>query len=193
MPKFNKILSVSFKQKIDSWKPPRINSRTGIFYSSINRHAKEDMRAKLLESGIKQISTEEPVVLSFCFIFKMPRLWKRARRFPSKKDVTNCQKLFEDALSGYIYDDDRQVVAVTDFKIWGGEDEVIIEVHEIEDRSAYHIDSPTILEGMRLAISSLEKKVLNRSNVIFSGCRHPVDHSCDRDNEYNNSDNEHTS
>lgn len=192
MATINKVLSVIFYQKIDSWKAPSLNYRTGMFYSSINRAVKEEMRAKLEGEGIERLNSSKPIILSFCFVFKMPQRWKRAKCYPGKRDVTNCQKLFEDALKGYIYEDDRQVVAITDFKIWGEKEHIIIEAFEIDDQdTVFHVDCPTVLNGMMMAIDSLRERVTGRTDIIFDGYACPKRCSLKEDIEYNSTDNGH--
>jgi Holliday junction resolvase RusA-like endonuclease len=88
------------------------------------------------------------VVLMFYFHFKVPPSASKAKRaamlrgeiFPTKTDCTNLQKLYEDCLKGIVIEDDRNACFTSSFKKFSEEDEVIIHILSLKNRSLVDLD-----------------------------------------------------
>jgi Holliday junction resolvase RusA-like endonuclease len=81
---------------------------------------------------------EGPLELSVTFYFKRPQSWLKARRdavddgetpwYMGKPDLDNLVKLVKDAGNGILWRDDAQVVRLDADKVYGPENETIINV-----------------------------------------------------------------
>lgn len=80
---------------------------------------------------------ESICLLWFRFTFQPPKSVSKAKRaamlagdiIPTKKDLTNLQKLYEDCLKGIVIKDDRQVQTIFAQKMYGEKDGVYIGVY----------------------------------------------------------------
>jgi Holliday junction resolvase RusA-like endonuclease len=71
------------------------------------------------------------------FVFPFPKSASKAKKekmkageiIPTKCDCTNLQKLYEDCLKGIVITDDRNVVYVSSFKLYGEKGRVQIKVY----------------------------------------------------------------
>ena len=83
-----------------------------------------------------------PILKGVCLIWfrftcSMPKSASKAKRaamlageiIPTKRDVTNMQKLYEDCLKGIVIKDDRQVQTIFAQKIYGEKPSVYIGVY----------------------------------------------------------------
>ena len=122
--------------------------------------AKQDIRIFLKEQNlIQEKLTENPIVLSIVFIFKKPKHMRKAKVYPSQKDLTNCQKMLEDAFTGYIYKDDRQVVSIISSKLWGEEDGVFAEVFELDGDNQRIMDLTEIFGAIDKSLRSIKSSM----------------------------------
>jgi Holliday junction resolvase RusA-like endonuclease len=74
--------------------------------------------------------------LSFTFIFAVPKSYSKKKRdliergllVPTRSDLTNLQKFYEDCLKNIVIDDDRGVAYITSSKLYGKKGQVLITV-----------------------------------------------------------------
>jgi len=70
--------------------------------------------------------------------FETPKSWSNKKRTeveekyrPKSPDVDNIFKIYADAMNGYIYEDDRQVVSTSIEKAYSVNPRIEIEIHEL--------------------------------------------------------------
>lgn len=121
-----------------SWSAPR-----RIKYRMYDpRHAHKTIVRRLLRTQYKGKPLQGYTMVFFLFTFAKPKnganILKKHKNeelvFPTKKDTTNLQKLYEDCLNKLIIDDDRKVVTIVSNKVWGETDSVTITVFEISPK-----------------------------------------------------------
>lgn len=107
-------------------------------YAPYNRESQEIIRETARSMGFEfdrdNLSTK-PLFLDFEFLFKKPK--KPTRKYPSRSDLTNCQKLLEDSFTGFLYKDDSQVIGINSSKRWAEEEGIICSIYEIEEDSSF--------------------------------------------------------
>jgi len=82
-----------------------------------------------------------PTVIEFTFHFRIPKYASKKKRsdmlagrvIPTKKDVSNLVKLYEDCLKKIVIDDDRNVAKIFSEKLYAEKDMTIIKVYTLEE------------------------------------------------------------
>lgn len=81
------------------------------------------------------------VLVDLEFNFSVPKSFSKKKRdliiadklYPTKKDCTNMQKLYEDCLKGIVIEDDRKVVKISSTKNYALRDSIYIYVYTLEE------------------------------------------------------------
>ena len=106
------------------WAAPKLGRR-GYAYDI---REKDKRAAKyLIRQQYSKEPIDAPVILGFIFTFAYPKSASKAKKermkagelIPTRCDCTNLQKLYEDCLKGIVITDDRNVVYVSSFKLYG--------------------------------------------------------------------------
>lgn len=119
-----------------SWLAP-IRSRN-IFYNP--RDKEKQVTCNLLMQQWHATPLAGYVKLQFTFIHEMPKSMSKKNRalalngqlFPTRKDLSNCVKFYEDCLKKIIIEDDRTVVEINAKKLYGEKGKIIIGVEPCE-------------------------------------------------------------
>jgi Holliday junction resolvase RusA-like endonuclease len=120
-----------------SWQAPRL----GKYTTYDPKEAEKRSVRFLIREAYKGIPLEEYVVIFMRFVFSMPQSASRIKRaqmiagdlIPTRKDCTNCQKLYEDCLKKIVISDDRLVAKIFSEKLYGEKDRVIIKVLTLQE------------------------------------------------------------
>jgi Holliday junction resolvase RusA-like endonuclease len=78
--------------------------------------------------------------LKFTFIHEVPKSASLKKKkaclngevFPTRKDLSNCVKFYEDCLKKIVISDDRIVVKIEAEKLYGEKGKVIIEIEKLQ-------------------------------------------------------------
>jgi len=84
------------------------------------------------------------VIIKICFFFSVPKSFSKKKRelalsnkiFPTKKDCTNMQKLYEDCLKGIVIEDDRKVIDISSEKFYALKDSIYIRMSVLGEPSS---------------------------------------------------------
>jgi Holliday junction resolvase RusA-like endonuclease len=118
------------------WAAPRL----GRYQHAYDPKEKDKRAARyLIKQQYKGEPISETVILSFLFVFPVPKSASKSRKekmlageiIPTRCDCTNLQKLYEDCLKGIVITDDRNVVYVSSYKIYGEKGKVIIIIYKL--------------------------------------------------------------
>ena len=99
------------------------------------------VRLTALQTGIKPLSGA--VHMDITAYYPIPRSGSKASRLKRergeeyplvKPDIDNITKIIMDALNGYAYADDKQVISVTAIKKYGREPKVVVKVIYKEEK-----------------------------------------------------------
>lgn len=79
-----------------------------------------------------------PLKVSFKFYMPMPKSWSRKKKesmieefCTTKPDLDNLIKTYCDAMNGVVFEDDKQIVMVTAFKVYSYEPKTDITVMDV--------------------------------------------------------------
>jgi Holliday junction resolvase RusA-like endonuclease len=119
-----------------SWLAP-IRSRN-IFYNP--RDKEKQITTNLLMEQWHKPPISDYLKLHFTFVHEPPKSTSKKKReamlrgeiFPTRKDLSNCVKFYEDCLKKIIIEDDRIVVEITAKKLYGEKGKIIIGVEPCE-------------------------------------------------------------
>ena len=120
-----------------SWKAPLKGKYT--FYDPCEKD-KRSIRF-YLKDQYKQDPINDYVIVKFQFLFSVPKSYSKKKKdlalscqiFPTQKDCTNLQKLYEDCLKGIVITDDRNVIGISSKKFYAQKDSVFINIYTLED------------------------------------------------------------
>jgi|SRR3990167_2467669 len=127
------IIDIPFEPK--SWIAPQFSR--GRCYDKLDRE-KRCIRYCIKEQYKGEI-IDDFVILLFHFVFKPPKSATKKQRakmlaqeiFPTKRDCTNMQKLYEDCLKGIVIKDDRTVSSVASLKYYDEKECIKIRICSI--------------------------------------------------------------
>lgn len=104
--------------------------RGGRFYiPSKSANFKKEVVSQFIRQWIRQpLDMALYVEITFCFV--KPKTVKR-QLHTVKPDVDNCTKILLDALNGYLWKDDSQIVGLSAFKRYDTQDGIELNVYEI--------------------------------------------------------------
>lgn len=116
-----------------SWLAP-IKSKK-FFYNP--RHKEKIKTQGLLRNQWSACILTGYLKLRFTFIHEIPKSYSKKKRqqaldglvFPTKKDLSNCVKFYEDCLKKIVIEDDRTIVKIESEKIYGEKGKIIIEIY----------------------------------------------------------------
>jgi Holliday junction resolvase RusA-like endonuclease len=119
-----------------SWLAP-IRARN-IFYNP--RDKEKQVTSNLLMQQWHEPPISDYVKLNFTFVHAFPKSMSKKNRalamqgqlFPTRKDLSNCVKFYEDCLKKIIIEDDRIVVEIIAKKLYGEKGKIIIGVEPCE-------------------------------------------------------------
>lgn len=119
-----------------SWLAP-IRSRH-IFYNP--RDKEKQVTTNLIMQQWHEAPITNWVKLHFTFVHIFPKSMSRKNRalaiqrklFPTKKDLSNCVKFYEDCLKKIVLEDDRIVVEITAKKYYGEKSHILIGIEPCE-------------------------------------------------------------
>jgi|SRR6267142_887034 len=119
-----------------SWEPSRKGKFT--FYDPREKE-KRCVRFYIREQYEGEPITDY-VVINLQFLFEVPKSYSKKKRalaldhkiFPTKKDCTNMQKLYEDCLKGIVIEDDRKVINISSEKYYAEKNSIKIAVLTFE-------------------------------------------------------------
>lgn len=124
---------------------PRFSRATGRAYTDAATRAYEgDLRAYAVDAMRGRDLFAGPVLLKLMAIFPIPGTWSKKKRAAAlagavrptvKPDLDNILKL-TDALNGVVWVDDKQVVAITQIKVYGERPALRLEVIPLSGGSA---------------------------------------------------------
>ena len=107
----------------------------------------ETIRKSLLANLPKRIDKPKPVAVDLAFYLERPRThyrvngqlkpWAADLRPTTRPDGDKLERAVWDALKGYAYEDDSQVVEWTGRKLYGDMPRVVIRFWEIEDETLF--------------------------------------------------------
>lgn len=119
---------------------PRFSHRTGTVYTpGRTMKYEKKIRAAFIASDGKKLPSGCYASISVYAYFGVPKSYSRKKRNecldcvirPAKKpDIDNILKAVLDALNGFAYDDDRQVVSVTCRKFYAAHGCILIRIRE---------------------------------------------------------------
>lgn len=98
------------------------------------------VKFSFIEQHKKKTKIEGPISMDVTFFFKIPKrtskvktdLMEEGKILPTKRpDIDNCIKSITDALNGFAYDDDSQIVSLTARKLYSGEPRVEVMLQPI--------------------------------------------------------------
>lgn len=139
-------------EQIKPWKTPGYNYMQRSHYAPYNKKRQEIIRGTVRSLGYsfdQENLSKNPIFLDLEFLFKKPK--KPSRPYPSRSDLTNCQKLLEDSFTGFLYKDDSQVIGITSSKRWAEEEGINCTVYEIvEDPSLSFVKLFYIIRQLHL-------------------------------------------
>lgn len=106
----------------------------------LTRDAEESMQWEMRQACATPL--EGPLALSMTFSFRRPEGWPKAQRDevdngkqpwrPGRPDLDNLIKLVQDAGNGILWRDDAQIVRLEAIKVYGPENETVINVFPAE-------------------------------------------------------------
>jgi Holliday junction resolvase RusA-like endonuclease len=119
-----------------SWMAPHRSNK--VFFNP--RHTEKQMTILLIRAQFSGVPLSDYVDLDFTFYSKIPKSASKKRHkdmadgkiLPTKMDLSNCVKFYEDCLKHTVIEDDRVVAKITAQKFYGHEDRVIISVRPHE-------------------------------------------------------------
>jgi Holliday junction resolvase RusA-like endonuclease len=121
---------------------PRFSRANGRAYTPAETANYENLiRLAFTEKYPDHIPTEDPVSLSFCAVYPVPKSWTKGKQlaalegelFPGKPDIDNILKIIQDAGNNVIWKDDAQVFKLKEtMKRYGTRPglSVLIEIEE---------------------------------------------------------------
>jgi Holliday junction resolvase RusA-like endonuclease len=117
-----------------SWLAP-IKSRH-IFYNP--RDKEKQVTTNLIMQQWHEPPISDYVKLNFIFVHLPPKSASKKKReamlqrlsFPTRKDLSNCVKFYEDCLKKIVIEDDRIVVEITAKKYYGEKAHITIEIEK---------------------------------------------------------------
>lgn len=117
-----------------SWLAP-IRSQNR-FYNP--RDKEKYMTTNLLMQQWHEPPISDYVKLQFTFIHALPKSMSKKKQalalqgqlFPTRKDLSNCVKFYEDCLKKVVIEDDRIVVKITAEKLYGEKGKIIIGIEK---------------------------------------------------------------
>lgn len=122
-----------------SWEPSRKGEFT--FYDP------KEKEKRVVRYYIREQYDSDPitdyVVIKLQFLFEIPKSYSKKKRqlaldhkiFPTKKDCTNMQKLYEDCLKGIVISDDRNVVKIFSEKEYSEKEGINIFIETLEEHA----------------------------------------------------------
>ena len=125
---------------------PRLTKRVGLgrgvylYTPERTGNAEEIMQGEMRQACTTPL--EGPLQLSVVFCFRRPKSWPKAQRdavdngeepwHVGKPDLDNLVKLVQDAGNGILWRDDAQIVRLEAIKVYGAENETVINVFPAE-------------------------------------------------------------
>lgn len=123
---------------------PRFSTRGSFVQAYTPKKTKdyEDLiRKTFTDSGLMPFAANVPLSINVLAVMPIPKSTNKKNRqamldleimHMSKPDVDNILKCILDALNGYAYPDDKQIVDAGITKQYGEEPKVIVELHKYE-------------------------------------------------------------
>ena len=118
----------------------RARFRGHLYTPELTRDAEEIMQGEMRQACMTPL--EGPLELSVTFSFHRPESWSRFERDAvdngkeqwrsGKPDLDNLVKLVQDAGNGILWRDDAQIVRLEAIKVYGAENETVINVFPAE-------------------------------------------------------------
>mgnify|MGYP001586514768 CR=1 FL=1 len=119
---------------------PRFGKGGHTYTPEITGNAEEIMQGEMRQACATPL--EGPLQLSVVFCFRRPKSWPKAQRdavdnghepmHVGKPDLDNLVKLVQDAGNGILWRDDAQIVRLEAIKVYGAENETVINVFPAE-------------------------------------------------------------
>lgn len=122
---------------------PRFSRKSGTAYTPKETGSYENLvRLAFREKYPAHTPTAEPVTLSFCAVFPIPKSWTKRKQIqaaageirPGKPDIDNILKIVQDAGNNVIWSDDAQVFKLRDVEKRYGDRPGLTVLIEIEER-----------------------------------------------------------
>ena len=122
---------------------PRL-ARQGKFVHTYDPPKSREYKAKVAQSFQQAYVGKpltKPVKITIRAVFGIPKSYSKARtracleglEWPTKKpDTDNIEKGVYDALNGLAYEDDKQIVQASVYKVYGPQAKVVVSLEEIE-------------------------------------------------------------
>ena len=119
-------------------------ARQGKFVHTYDPPKSREYKAKVAQSFQRAYTGEplaKPIRLTIKAVFSVPRSYSKSRTWacleglekPAKKpDFDNIAKGVCDALNGLAYEDDKQIVQASVYKVYGPQAKVVVSLEEIE-------------------------------------------------------------
>ena len=119
-------------------------ARQGKFVHTYDPPKSREYKAKVAQSFQQAYMGKpltKPVKITIRAVFGVPKSYSKARtkscleglEWPTKKpDADNIEKGVYDALNGLAYEDDKQIVQASVYKVYGAEAKVVVSIEEIE-------------------------------------------------------------
>jgi len=126
------MINICLNQVPVSWKASQVSGKR--HYNP--RHLEKIRTQKAIKIQYKEKPLTEYVSLIFSFFMPIPKSTSKKKKelmlngqiYPTKLDVTNCQKFYEDCLKGIVIEDDRTVCFIIASKYFSEEPKVLITV-----------------------------------------------------------------
>jgi Holliday junction resolvase RusA-like endonuclease len=123
---------------------PRVGRR-GTYYSKTYREYKQELKALYKEymsffpDQYLQDTEYSALVTDIVCVYALPKSFSRKKRgrlfgkyCKMYGDKDNIEKGILDAMSGVVYDDDRQITSGRTEKVWGDTNKIIIDINRVE-------------------------------------------------------------
>lgn len=119
-------------------------ARQGKFVHTYDPPKSREYKAKVAQSFQQAYMGKpltKPVKITIRAVFGVPKSYSKARakaclegrEWPTKKpDTDNIEKGVYDALNGLAYEDDKQIVQASVYKVYGPQAKVVVSIEEIE-------------------------------------------------------------
>jgi len=99
---------------------------SGTYTPDATAHAENIIRDKALKLCLKEnikFDKDEPLIIDFIIYRTKPKSTPKKVKFPvTRPDGENYQKLIQDALQGFVYHDDAQIIEWHGRKRWADDD-----------------------------------------------------------------------